>query len=437
MRAPFVGVVADDLTGAGDIGSMFAKQGYAVRIFSSETDLDGLPERLAGRRTDVVILDSDSRMAPPAVAYERVRRATAALRRAGCALFYKKTCSVFRGNVGPEFDAMLDELDESFGLAVAAFPKNGRQTCCGEHFVHGRPLADSEFARDPVHPMTESNLVTLLQRQTERRVGLIPLAAVRQGPEALRRAMAAARAEGVSYGLCDAQTQADLASIAEAAARERVLLGSSALCEELPALWERMPPFDPLAGLELRESSGVLVIAGSVMPQTQAQVTALAEAGALLLTLANEEALLDPKGAVARLADQAAAALRAGRHTVVRSANWPEAVAAAHAMGAAMGLDRVAVSRRISTLLAQVAAQALTASGARRLVTLGGDTSAALCRELGIDETVVVAEIAPGLPSSLAPGDRPLLLVLKSGSFGGPTFGLEAIRHLQRLGGQS
>ena len=125
---PLVGVVADDITGADDIGVMFAKHGYAVRIFGAGTDLAALPGRLAGRRTDVIIIDTDSRMDEPQVAYAKVRRATAALVRAGCGLFWKKTCSVFRGNVGPEFDALFDELNHRFALAVAAFPKNGRVT---------------------------------------------------------------------------------------------------------------------------------------------------------------------------------------------------------------------------------------------------------------------------------------------------------------------
>ncbi|WP_374713206.1 four-carbon acid sugar kinase family protein [Symbiobacterium terraclitae] len=431
---PLVGVVADDITGAGDIGVMFAKHGYAVRIFGAGTDLSTLPQRLAGRRTDVIIIDTDSRMDAPSVAYAKVRRATAALVRAGCGLFWKKTCSVFRGNVGPEFDALFDELDHGFALAVAAFPKNGRATRDGCHYVHGRPLAESEFARDPVHPRTESNLVADLQRQTGRKVGLIPLAVIRRGPEAIRAAMGEAQAAGVAYALCDGETQADLAAIARAAAAERVLLGASALAEELPAVWEPVTPYSPLAGLELDDAAGVLVIAGSVMPQTQAQVAAAEAAGARVFTLTSAEALRDPAGAAARLARAAADGLRGGANVVVRSENRPDAVDAARALGASLGMDGVAVSRRISAVLASVAKAALAETGARRLITLGGDTSAAVCRELGVDETVVLAEIAPGLPSSLVPGERPLLLVLKSGSFGGPEFVNEAIAHLSGLG---
>lgn len=434
VSRPMVGVVADDITGAGDIGVMFAKHGYAVWIFGAATDLRTLPKRLRGRRCDVAIIDTNSRLDEGPLAYWKVRRATAALMEAGCQLYWKKTCSVFRGNVGAEFDALLDELGEEFGTAVAAFPKNGRCTRGGLHYVHGRLLADSEFARDPVHPMTESDLVTLLGAQTRRAVGPIPLDVVQQGPDAVRRELEAVRAAGVAYALCDAERQEDLAAIAAAVAGERVLLGSSALAEELPRVWAPPEPFDPLAGVKAADGGGVLALAGSVMPQSQAQVAAMADAGARVLTLTSDEALKNPDAAVMAIVRQAAEALQRGIHTVIRSENHPDAVAAAHALGSEMGMEPAAVSRLISALLARAAQEVVAETGIRRLLILGGETSGAVCRALGISEMLVVDEIAPGLPVLLAPGDPPMLLVLKSGSFGGPRFALEAIEHLLRLG---
>ncbi|HUS63983.1 MAG TPA: four-carbon acid sugar kinase family protein, partial [Kofleriaceae bacterium] len=190
---PRVGVVADDITGAGDIGGLLALHGWAVRVLGAGVAPDDVPARLVGARADAVVLDTDSRFDPTDRAADKVRRATAALRVWGADLFYKKTCSVFRGNVGAEIDAMLDELGEPFTVAVAAFPRNGRQTLGGVHLVHGRPLAESELARDPVHPRTESNLIVDLQPQTARRVVSVALEDVR-GDLAAR--LAALRAAG-------------------------------------------------------------------------------------------------------------------------------------------------------------------------------------------------------------------------------------------------
>ena len=39
--------------------------------------------------------------------------------------FRKKTCSVFRGNIGAEFDAMLEALGLEFAVIVLGFPRAG------------------------------------------------------------------------------------------------------------------------------------------------------------------------------------------------------------------------------------------------------------------------------------------------------------------------
>src|SRR5699024_7786562 len=106
-------------------------------------------------------------------AYHKVFHATKDIQTAGALQFFNKTCSVFRGNIGAEFDAMLDALDEEFAVVVLGFPGNGRQTIDGIHYVHGEKLEESQFKSDPVHPMKESNLVDILQSQTKRKVGSI------------------------------------------------------------------------------------------------------------------------------------------------------------------------------------------------------------------------------------------------------------------------
>ena len=72
-------VVADDITGANDIGGMYAKSGYVAGVFPwSETltaaDFEGL---------DTVVIDTDSRFDDAKTAYDKVYRATQLLQRAG------------------------------------------------------------------------------------------------------------------------------------------------------------------------------------------------------------------------------------------------------------------------------------------------------------------------------------------------------------------
>ncbi|WP_133162021.1 four-carbon acid sugar kinase family protein [Deinococcus aerius] len=432
---PRLGIVADDITGAGDIGGLLAGHGYAVRILSQGADWEGLCARLAQERTDALIIDTDSRFLPPDAARERVERATRALMATGCGAYWKKTCSVFRGNVGAEFDAMLGTLGENFGVAVAAFPKNGRTTLHGDHFVRGVPLPDTEFGQDPVHPRREVNLVRDLGTQTPHRVINLPIETVREGVRAVRTRREELEREGVRYVLADAETQSDLRVLAEALSGERVFLGSSGLAEELPAVWPPVEPFDPLSGARWTHPRQVVMIAGSVMPQSRAQVEHYAARGGTVHELDVDLALRDPERASRLLADLALGTLHTHDTVLLRSPNSPEQVEAAREVGAALGLHGIEVSQRVSGVLAEAARITACEAGTQKLVALGGDTSAALTRALGVTHTVVVQELAPGLPSTYAP-DEGLLLVLKSGSFGPPDFLALAIDHLQRAHGE-
>ena len=418
-----LGVVADDITGSGDIGSMTAKAGYLTHIYSA----DAFP---AAAPADVCVLDTDSRLVAPDVAYDRAFAATRALRDAGCARFFNKTCSVFRGNVGAEFDAMLDALGETFAVVVLGFPKNGRITRDGIHYVHGERLDRSAFRHDPVHPADRSDLAGILQAQTERPVSLVTHEAIARGVTHLRASVERARERG-GYVILDVLHQEALRTIAAAVGDLPVLCGSSALAEVLPDAW---PPPKPVATPRLPDpSAGVLLVAGSLTPQTAAQVDHLKRSGIPALQL-DTLRLYEPEeraGEVERLSAEASRHLERGEDTLVCTPSEPAIVRATQELGRAHCLDRGAASRIVSGALADVAAHCREHSGFTRLVVAGGDTSATVCRRLGVTGMRVLREIQPGLPSCLSLAGPELVLVLKSGSFGGPAFLAEAIDHVQ------
>jgi uncharacterized protein YgbK (DUF1537 family) len=223
-----IGVVADDFTGANDIGIMFTLNGYRTYVYSIYDDVSIIAED-----ADAIILNTNSRLDSRTVAYDKAREATRTLKLAGCSIFHKKTCSVFRGNIGAEFDAMLDELGVEFCAVVLGFPRTGRITKDGLHYVNGKLLEESAFKDDPTHPMRESDLVSILQKQTQRKVGLIDYKTVAKGPLAIKDAINALR-DGFQYVIFDVLSQDDLYSIAGAVKDEIALAGSSAIGEELP-----------------------------------------------------------------------------------------------------------------------------------------------------------------------------------------------------------
>ncbi|MFC4811153.1 four-carbon acid sugar kinase family protein [Paenibacillus sp. GCM10023250] len=450
-----IGIVADDITGANDIGIMYAKAGLRTDVYPLEA---WDPGAVAKDRPDVLVIDTNSRLDRPEEAYAKAAKAARALREAGCARFVNKTCSVFRGNVGPEFDAMLDTLGAEFAVVVLGFPKNGRTTLGGVHYVHGKLLEESEFRRDPVHPMTESNLIDILQKQTERKVALLTIDAVERGPEALRAEIERMRTL-CAYLILDVRDQASLRIIAEAAKEEPILCGSSALSEESALLLaaERASAAGggqggtsgeggpsgkstdtpgAAAGEGQVAPGAVLCAAGSLMPQTAAQLAYAKRSGVAALEL-DSLVLLRPAERDAHLEALialACAELRAGRDVVVHASNEPEKVTATKTLARALGSGNTDISRVVSGALSSVVAAVAERTGQRSLLIAGGETSAAVCGALGVRGLRLLREIEPGLPSCLALGGTPYRLVLKSGSFGSETFFVKAIEHLKRLG---
>jgi uncharacterized protein YgbK (DUF1537 family) len=429
-----MGVVADDVTGSNDIGIMFAKSGYLTHVYSFKGDVPSFPEpKNHLSAPDILILDTNSRLDSPEVAYRKVFAATRELQQAGCRQFHNKTCSVFRGNIGAEFDAMLDALGLEFAVVVLGFPKNGRTTVNGIHYVHGKKLEDSEFRRDPIHPMQRSDLVGILQSQTKRKVALVTHKIIDEGSQALREEIQRMRAQ-CNYLILDVTDQAALATIARAVHDEPVLCGSSAIAEELPAVWGPPQTRPQLLELPPLTEMGILVVAGSLMPQTAGQIQYLEQKGTPCFVLDTSQLfdLAKREAHIARLSADISANLRTGRDTIFHSPNDPHALETTNRAGTAHAVSKTEISRLVSEALAEVTARTLADTSQNRLVVAGGETSAAVCTRLGIDGMRVWKEIQPGLPSCISLNEPPKILVLKSGSFGKPDFFERALEHLRQ-----
>src|SRR5258708_6467326 len=101
----------------------------------------------------------------------------------------------------PVADALMDALGCEFTIATPAFPDNQRTVFKGHLFVGDVLLSDSGMRNHPLTPMTDANLVRVLQAQTGRKVGLIDHVAVAQGEAAIRARIAALQAEGVGMAV--------------------------------------------------------------------------------------------------------------------------------------------------------------------------------------------------------------------------------------------
>jgi 3-dehydrotetronate 4-kinase len=411
-----LGCIADDFTGATDLASMLVRAGMRT------VQTIGVPEdaRLAGG-ADAVVVALKSRTVPAAEAVLQSLAALRWLRSAGARQIYFKYCSTFdstpAGNIGPVGDALLDALGTDFTIACPAFPENGRTIYKGHLFVGDLLLSDSPMKDHPLTPMRDASLVRVLAGQTKRAVGLVEHKTVRRGAAAIRARFDELRANGTPYAIVDALADEDLMAIGAACADLALVTAGSGIALGLPQNFFAAGLMQPRTDAAQLPAAGgkPAVLAGSCSAATRQQVARMAErhpAHAL-----DPIADPDPARLAAKALSAIAPALEAGKPFLVYSTAEPSQVAAVQAK---LGAERAATL--IEDALALVA-ERIVASGVRRLVVAGGETSGAVVKALGVKALAIGPQIDPGVPWTTSVGSEPrIALALKSGNFGAPNF---------------
>jgi len=415
-----LGCIADDFTGATDLAGMLVKGGMRT------VQTIGVPDT-APADVDAVVVALKSRTIPALEAVAQSLAALKWLKAQGCKQFYFKYCSTFdstaKGNIGPVTDALMDALGTDFTIACPAFPENGRTIFRGYLFVGDVPLNESGMKDHPLTPMTDANLVRVLQAQTKRKVGLIKYDTVDRGTSTLRERIAALRAAGVGMAIVDAVSDGDLRVIGEACADLPLVTAGSGVALGLPANFRR-------AGLLMHESQAAklpritgpaAVVSGSCSQATNAQVTDWMRGRPALridvLKLAAGAPVVDDALAWAR-------ERIALEPVLIYATSTPEEVKAVQAR---LGVERTGTL--VEHALAEIA-HGLVAAGVRKLVVAGGETSGAVVNRLGVRALRIGPQIDPGVPWTLAEGANPIALALKSGNFGTVDFFSKALAKL-------
>jgi len=412
-----LGAIADDFTGATDLANTLVSGGMRT------VQLLGVPDG-AAPDADAIVVALKSRTIAPRDAVGQSLAALRWLREVGARQVFFKYCSTFdstdRGNIGPVAEALMSALDTDFTVACPAFPENGRTIFCGYLFVGDVLLSESGMKDHPLTPMTDANLVRVLQRQTARRVGLVRHDAVATGPDAIRARFDALRREGIGMAIVDALSDADLHAIGAACADLPLVTGGSGVAIGLPGNFRNRGQLgapERAAGLPAVAGSAA-VLSGSCSVATNGQVTEWLKSRPGFRIDPVE--LAEGKPVAAQAA--AWAAERLSREPVLVYATAPpEEIKTAQ--------ERLGVGRAgllVETCMADLARE-LVALGVRRLVVAGGETSGAVVQALGITGLRIGPQIDPGVPWTMSLGDPRMLLALKSGNFGTPDFFAKAL----------
>jgi uncharacterized protein YgbK (DUF1537 family) len=404
--SPPIGVIADDFTGACDVGVQFKKRGLETAIL---TDVKNL--RRLEASVDVVVVDTETRNLIPKAAYDKIQQTLKAFRKFDIKLFYKKIDSTLRGNIGAEFDAVLDELKLNGILLAPSYPQQGRTIVNGQAFVKGVLLEETEFAHDLISPVKESRLLRLIRQQSNYKIGYINLSVVRAEINELKVSLKRLLEEGNKIIVADAETQEDLANIAEALVNLYLLpCGSAGLAQNIV--------------LPLARKRGLVVVSGSVNNVTTNQIKVAGEKlGIPILEPILTDILVDDEklqAAAVDLAEKSVTILQETGDIILRLASSKNVVQKTMETGESHGISRVQILARLLSILSKTVKEITNQYRLADFVFIGGDTSASMMDAIEAEGIRIEAEILAGVPvGKILGGEHEgALVATKAGGFG-------------------
>lgn len=378
-----IGVIADDLTGAAEIGAVGLRHGLTAEVVAA-----GPPNR----KVDLVCMDTNSRSLPAADAARRVVTATRQLLAAGAQWIFKKTDSVLRGQVTAELEAMLQQLGSTQALLLPANPSLGRTIREGRYFVHGKPINQTDFAHDPQHPRTSAFVLKLL-RPSE----LFPVRVLASGVAFYRN--------GIFIGAVTNRRQLE-----QWVARwaPNMLLAGGAECFGAALRARGVSKLAAAGNQKPTAATRELFVCGSASDSCRKFASQAQRRGTSVFALADA---LNSQGRLSATATQAIvqqtiAALKTQRRVILH-----------------IGLPQIGKSGaapRFAGQLVKLAARVLDQTAVEHVYAEGGETAAALMRRMGWQRLSVLREIAPGVATLGLTGGKSRWLTIKPGSYSWP-----------------
>lgn len=387
-------VIADDVTGACDVGSEFAAEGHVVRVV---VDARGSAGRSGDLATELAVTNTQSRSLTAAEAAGRVGEALA---QSTPQILLKKIDTALRGHLGAELAAAVEGSGASGAFVIPAIPAVGRVTRAGQQWVRGQLLGATEFARDPEGKGAESSVAAVLAHECDWSCEVVDVDTVRAGQLGGR-----ARTlfdTGCRLIIVDAETDADVEHAVASMLtlpRPLCLAGSIPLARALARRDDLQAAAHPdPAPTTLRSPS--LIVCGSLHSRAHAQTEALVAAD-----LATRE-LVDDRS-VDGLVAQIRAHLDRGRNVILEAPPVE-------------GSPAVEALRRIEHTLREVVRGVAVAGPVGSLVLIGGETSYGVLQGISATELLVLGRPAPlvalaEIATGIAAGT---LLVTKGGSGG-------------------
>ncbi len=376
-----ISVIADDFTGAAEIGGVGLKYGLDVII---ETTVTGVS------KTDLLIIVSDTRSLPPKQASEEIKRITGKLLKLNPESIFKKLDSVLRGNVAAELYTQLEVTDKKRAVIIAGNPWMGRSITNGYYSIHSVPLAKTSFADDPEFPVKSSSVIDLIGQEY---CPVYSCSVDSRLPD-----------KGLIVG--DVNNESDIFRWALILDKNTLAAGGAGFFDVLLSTKYRKKEEDSNGRLKLGEKT--LFVFGSTFPKSREIISRLKKEGVMKLNM--PEAIYNNEnfnpGLLDDWARRIAASLDKNRKVVI-------SIEQTHS-------EEPGLSARIRDNIGELVKKVITLTSLTDLLIEGGATTSAILKSLHISKLFPYKELDLGIIQMKVEKYPGLNITTKPGSYSWP-----------------
>jgi D-threonate/D-erythronate kinase len=367
-------VIADDITGAAEIGGLGLGYGLQV-VLSDDVNLTGQP--------DLLVVYTNTRSMKQAGAASHMQSLTKKAKALQPSLFYKKTDSVLRGHVLAELKEQMVVLNLDKALLVPANPAMGRKITNGEYYINDQPIHNTGFSLDPEFPIGSSEVKQMLGTTS------LSVSVSRAGEETLH---------GVVVGAASTDRDIDYWTrynepavlLAGGAAFFNALLNTLYKKTKRPEAdhpdWKR-----PL-----------LLASGTTYPKSMERIAALSQYSRFM-----PHEMLERKDSRMQSAWKNEVSQILDRHNCAIAAIGSESSNPDNA-------------QPLQELFSELVGELVEQTGVKELLIEGGSTAYAIVKNLGWDTLLPVQELQQGVVRMKLAGSEDKFLTIKPGSYDWP-----------------
>ena len=342
--------------------------------------------------------------------------------------------STLRGNIAAECLAMLETLEWDAAVIIPAFPQEGRVTIGGYHLLKGVPIERTEMARDPLFPIYESHIPTILEKQLDAQhhdvIGQLELRTIVKGAGPILQKLNELISQGKKLIVADAMSTTDIEQVVlamEKSCYNILPCGSAGCAQVLGNIW--LPEIKREQLMNSIPKMPKLIVSGSATQITASQIQKLSDSDDIdntyFISLKLEDIL---EGVSDEIVERISKNLIKDNVVVVHTSDLTVDSKVLGQILFENELSKVQLLSKICDYLASLTKRVIFNKDVI-LLTIGGETSFKCCKAIGSNSLQVIDAVNPAIP--LCMDIKAQWIVTKSGNVGNANTLIDILRYFE------